>query len=157
MQNEPFAVLLADDLILSSERGCLKQMMDVYQREGCAVLGTEEVPPGDVNRYGIIGGEKLDAECVEVRTIVEKPDPGAAPSNLGVVGRYILPPEVFVKLVSTETGAGGEIQLTDAIGDLLAEQRVLAYRFAGVRFDCGSKLGYLQATVECGLRHAGAG
>lgn len=149
--DEPFYVHLADDLIHSGT-GVLRQMGDQYASHGSSVLGVETVPQEKTGSYGIVelreGGEEM-----QVASIVEKPDPAVAPSNLGVVGRYVLTPRVFDLLETTGRGAGGEIQLTDAIAALLDHERVYAYPFEGVRYDCGSKLGYLQATVEYGLRH----
>ena len=150
--NQPFAVHLADDLI-NAPVPCLEQMRKVFAREKSSVLAVQEVPHDETDRYGIVQvdahGERLGA----VRRIVEKPAPAVAPSNLGVVGRYILTPRVFELLETTQRGAGGEIQLTDGIAALLAEEAVYAYQFEGVRYDCGNKLGYLKATVELALEH----
>jgi UTP--glucose-1-phosphate uridylyltransferase len=151
--NDPFAVILADDLIDGGDSPCLAQMAELFDREGCSILGVEEVARDETDRYGIIDADPCDAESCELRGIVEKPAPAAAPSTLAVVGRYILTPRIFDLLEQGKPGAGGEIQLTDAIAALLAEERILGYRFRGRRFDCGSKLGYLQATVEYALRH----
>jgi len=153
INDEPFAVILADDLINFSVKPVLSQMVDVYNFQHSSVLGVERVPESDVSSYGIVSGDKLKGGLLEVNGIVEKPRVEAAPSNLAVVGRYILNPKIFGLLESTPRGAGGEIQLTDAIASLLNEQRVLAYEFDGKRFDCGNKLGYLQAQVEFGLDH----
>lgn len=154
--NEPFLVHLADDLIYS-ETSCLKQMKDHFGRYGCSVLGVETVPEDQTGSYGIVAVEN-DGEGVQrVTSIVEKPDPKEAPSNLAVVGRYILTPGIFDKLASTGRGAGNEIQLTDAIARLISDEPVHVLPFKGVRYDCGSKLGYLQATVEYGLRHSDLG
>jgi UTP--glucose-1-phosphate uridylyltransferase len=151
---EPFAVLLADDLIDGGKRPALQQMVSVYESHGCPVLCVEEVPREQVDRYGIVEAVATDdARVSAVRKIVEKPPLDKAPSNLAVVGRYVLPPEIFEILRRTGQGAGGEIQLTDAISALLSACQVMAYRFSGTRYDCGSKLGYLQATVEYGLQH----
>lgn len=152
--DEPFAVILADDLIDGEGGGsALKQMVDVYEEYGCSILGVEEVPRDETHKYGVVSPEPLTDRLWDVKAIVEKPDPADAPSNMAVVGRYILTPRIFDLLENTGKGAGGEIQLTDAISDLLGEQRVLAQRFHGTRYDCGSKLGYLQATVEYALKH----
>lgn len=152
--DEPFAVILADDLVDGQGSGAaIGQMLDVYNRHGCSILGVEEVPHEDTNRYGVVSPEAMEDDLWRVKGIVEKPDPGAAPSNMAVVGRYILTPRIFDLLETTGRGAGGEIQLTDAIASLLDEEQVLAYRFKGKRYDCGSKLGYLQATVEYALKH----
>ncbi len=153
--DEPFAVLLADDLIDGDGAPCLRQMMDVFERTGHSVLGAETVPDDEVHRYGILEARETreDPRTLSVDGIVEKPPRGRAPSSLAVVGRYILTPRIMALLRDTGRGAGGEIQLTDAIAALLREEPVMAYRFRGRRYDCGSKLGYLQATVEYGLRH----
>ncbi len=151
--NNPFAVILADDLIDADSDPCLAQMSRLYTERGCSVLGVEEVPAADTGKYGIVDVEEVGERLGRLRSIVEKPDPRAAPSRLGVVGRYILTPRIFELLESTPRGAGGEIQLTDAIARLLESEPVLAYRFRGRRYDCGSKLGYLQATVEYARKH----
>jgi len=152
--NEPFAVILADDLIDGGERGgCLSQMVDLFDSEACSLLGVEEVDPAETNKYGIVGHEPVSDRLSRVQDIVEKPAPEAAPSTLAVVGRYILTPRIFDYLEKLGKGAGGEIQLTDAIAGLLQEEQILAYQFDGIRYDCGSKLGYLQATVEFALKH----
>ncbi len=152
--NDPFAVILADDLIDGEGDGVLAQMVELYARHGHSVLGVEEVPREDTDKYGIVScGDSLEARCERLDAIVEKPEPAKAPSNLAVVGRYILQPRIFELLKTTGRGSGGEIQLTDAIAELLREEPVLAYRFRGRRYDCGSKLGYLQATVEYALKH----
>lgn len=152
--NEPFAVILADDLIDGGQRNCLQQMVDVYRYQGRSVLGVERVPHDQTNRYGIVKATQLQPRVYKVDDIVEKPQPDKAPSNLAVVGRYILTPHIFDKLKETGQGKGGEIQLTDAIEKLLTDEQVLAYEFEGRRYDCGSKLGYLEATVEYGLKHS---
>ena len=153
--DEPFFVHLADDLI-AGEPPCLKQMAGEYQNHGSSVVAVEEVPHENTSSYGIVAVEDSD-NGQRVTRIVEKPDPADAPSNLAVVGRYLLAPEIFDKLVNTGRGAGGEIQLTDAIADLLDDADVFAYRFSGDRYDCGSKLGYLEATVAYGLAHSEVG
>lgn len=154
VQNEPFAVILADDLIVNDGKGATAQMVERFEETQYSVLGVEVVPPGDTHMYGVIDPIKTDkAGFWDVRGIVEKPSPKDAPSNVAVVGRYILTPRIFDLLEKQEPGAGGEIQLTDAIGQLLKEERVTAYEFEGKRFDCGNKLGYLQATVELALQH----
>jgi UTP--glucose-1-phosphate uridylyltransferase len=151
--NEPFAVLLADDLIRSPARGCLKQMVDEYYATGAGSLGVEEIPISMTNRYGIVSVQ-TDADGRNyIRQIVEKPSPENAPSNLGVVGRYILPGEIFALLESVRAGVGGEIQLTDAIYQLLKTHPLLAYRFEGERYDCGSRKGFIHATVDYALQH----
>ncbi|UZR28887.1 UTP--glucose-1-phosphate uridylyltransferase GalU [Methylococcus mesophilus] len=153
--NEPFAVLLADDLIDGNNHGgCLSQMVRIFDKWQCSVLGIERIDPSETHSYGIVKTSPIEAGLDKVEAIVEKPRPENAPSNQAVVGRYILTPAIFDKLANVSRGAGGEIQLTDAIAMLLNEQTVLAYEFNGKRYDCGSKLGYLIATVEQGLQHA---
>ncbi len=151
--NEPFAVLLADDLIDGKGAGCLSQMAELYARYSCGVLAVEPVPKEDTGKYGIVVSQSIEPRVGKVHSIVEKPRPAEAPSNLGVVGRYILPARIMGILEQTGQGTGGEIQLTDAIAKLLVERTVLSYEFEGKRFDCGSKLGFLQATVEYALKH----
>ena len=153
--NEPFAVILADDLI-DAPKGALAQMMDVYNATGSSVLGVETVDPSQTGSYGIVEIAPKDA-YQRVTSIVEKPKPADAPSNLAVVGRYILTPAIFDLLRHTQAGAGGEIQLTDAIAILLQQETVLAHAFSGQRYDCGSKLGYLQATLAYGCKHPEVG
>ncbi|MDD3448465.1 MAG: UTP--glucose-1-phosphate uridylyltransferase GalU [Gammaproteobacteria bacterium] len=151
--DEPFAVILADDLIDGGDEPCIAQMRRVYEREGVSVLAVEEVDPDKTDQYGIVKVGETEGRASRVEKIVEKPKPDVAPSNLGVVGRYILTPRIFSMLRQTTPGAGGEIQLTDAISMLLQKEAVLAYRFAGKRYDCGSKLGFLEANVEYALKH----
>ena len=153
--NEPFAVILADDLI-DAPKGALAQMMDVYNATGSSVLGVETVDPSQTGSYGIVEIAPKDV-YQRVTSIVEKPKPADAPSNLAVVGRYILTPAIFDLLRHTQAGAGGEIQLTDAIATLLQQETVLAHAFSGQRYDCGSKLGYLQATLAYGCKHPEVG
>ena len=150
---EPFVVLLADDLIRTRGQGVVGQMAEMYQRHGCSILSVMEVPREETARYGIVGTSPGPNGILRVVSIVEKPAPAEAPSNLAVVGRYLLTPGIFDNLERTRPGAGGEIQLTDAIAALLADEPVIAYPFRGKRYDCGSKLGYLKATVEYGLAH----
>ena len=150
--NEPFFVHLADDLI-AGEPPCLTQMAAEYDRHGGSVIAVEEVPHEETSSYGVVGVD----QSKRITEIVEKPAPEDAPSNSAVVGRYLLAPQIFEKLETTGRGAGGEIQLTDAIADLLGESPVYAYSFKGERFDCGSKLGYLKATVAYGLDHPDTG
>jgi len=154
--NEPFAVVLADDLI-DANPPTLARMTRRFETEGCSLLGVEEVPPDQTGSYGIVSPEDLKAELTPIRAIVEKPAPKDAPSTLAVVGRYILTPAIFGLLAGAKPGRGGEIQLTDAIAGLLGKERVLAMGIGGKRYDCGSKLGYLKATVELGLRHPDIG
>lgn len=153
VNNEPFAVILADDLINFSDKPCLSQMVELFNFQHCSILGSQKVPMEDVSSYGIVEGVELKPNLMEVSGIVEKPSIETAPSNVAVVGRYILTPRIFELLGNISTGAGNEIQLTDAIAELLKEQRVLAYNFKGKRFDCGSKIGYLKAQVEFALEH----
>ncbi len=154
--NEPFAVILADDLINNQQHSCMQQLVDIFDKQQHSVLAVEEVPKEDTQKYGVIKPNKeksLMAGLYELDGIVEKPLPKDAPSNLSVVGRYILTPKIFELLTETQKGAGGEIQLTDAIEQLLQHEVVNAYQFDGKRYDCGSKLGYLEATVEYALQH----
>ena len=151
--NDPFAVILADDLIHDDGSYCLSQMLEVFTNHQCSVLGTEEIDHAETDKYGICKIAPVSEREGNLEAIVEKPHPDKAPSNLAVVGRYILTPRIFALLEETPHGTGGEIQLTDAIAALLAEERVMTYQFAGKRYDCGDKLGYLQATVEYALRH----
>jgi UTP--glucose-1-phosphate uridylyltransferase len=152
VQDEPFAVLLADDLI-DGQPSVLKQMVDVFAQYQSSILGVQEVPRANTRQYGIVSSTNLDTNIERVHGIVEKPKPDVAPSTLAVVGRYILTPRIFDHLENVRPGAGGEIQLTDGIAALLEEERLLAYRFNGMRYDCGSKLGYLKAQVAYGLKH----
>jgi UTP--glucose-1-phosphate uridylyltransferase len=152
--DEPFAVILADDLIRGDEGvGAIAQMSKIYDRYQCSVILVEEVPKDETQKYGIVEIEDDDGETAIITSIVEKPSPDVAPSNLAVVGRYILTPRIFDLIKQTGRGAGGEIQLTDAIAELLKFEKVRAYRVKGKRYDCGSKLGYLEASVEYGLAH----
>ena len=151
--DEPFAVILADDLIDGRDRACLSQMVDEFNRYQSSVLGVQRVEGHDIERYGVVAVEPLENDVSRVTRIVEKPALADAPSDLGVVGRYILTPQIFAEIRHTGRGAGGEIQLTDAIQSLLGKEQVLAHRFSGRRFDCGSKEGYLEATVEYALKH----
>lgn len=152
VDNEAFAVILADDLIDGGEQSCLSQMVDLYNVHHSSVLGVETVAVEDTEKYGVVSFEQ-QGTVTKVTGVVEKPKPAEAPSNLAVVGRYILTPAIFDLIRSTGTGAGGEIQLTDAIAKLLQQENVLAHAFTGKRYDCGSKLGYLKATVEYAFKH----
>jgi len=154
--NAPFFVHLADDLI-DADTAVLKQMADQYQEHGGSIVGVETVAPDETDKYGIVATDPADGPLARVSRIVEKPKPKDAPSTLAVVGRYLLSGTIFDKLEHIGRGAGGEIQLTDGIAALLADEPVYAYRFQGKRYDCGSKLGYLQATVEYGLKHSSLG
>ena len=150
--DEPFYVHLADDLI-DADVPCLAQMQEVYAATEASVVAVQRVPREHTDRYGIVETDPISKRRAAIRGIVEKPTPAEAPSNLAVVGRYVLTPAIFDLLVETGRGSGGEIQLTDAIAALLASEKVFAYEFQGTRYDCGTKLGYLKATVEYGLRH----
>jgi UTP--glucose-1-phosphate uridylyltransferase len=156
VNDEPFAVILADDLI-DGRVPVLKQMVDVYNRHQCSVLGVEDVPRDQTHRYGIVSATGMEPGVEQVNGIVEKPAPAVAPSTLAVVGRYILTPRIFDHLARVQKGAGGEIQLTDGIAALMQEEKLLAHRFEGVRYDCGSKLGYLQAQIAYGVNHPEVG
>ncbi len=151
--DEPFAVILADDLVKSEGPNCMQQMVEVFKEYQGSILGTETIASEDSSKYGVVAGTRVADRLSQVDHIVEKPAPADAPSDQGVVGRYILTPGIFEKLRTTGRGAGGEIQLTDAIAALLDDEKVYAYSFEGRRFDCGSKLGYLEATVEYALCH----
>jgi UTP--glucose-1-phosphate uridylyltransferase len=152
VNDEPFVVILADDLIIS-EVAVLKQMGDAFDFHRGSLLGVEEVPKSDTEKYGIVKVENNGGQVSRIVSIVEKPKPAVAPSNLAVVGRYVLTPRLFDHLRRIGQGAGGEIQLTDGIASLMGQEAVYAHRFVGKRYDCGSKLGYLEATVEQALRH----
>jgi UTP--glucose-1-phosphate uridylyltransferase len=156
--DEPFAVLLADDLI-DAKVPVMKQMVDLAARENASVIGVMNVAPEETGSYGIVEADSEPAGdgIGRITRIVEKPKPGTSPSTLAVVGRYVLSPRIFHHLRTMPPGAGGEIQLTDGIARLMQEERVLAYQFEGRRYDCGSKLGYLEATVDYGLQHEEVG
>ncbi|WP_257787271.1 UTP--glucose-1-phosphate uridylyltransferase GalU [Acidihalobacter ferrooxydans] len=151
--DEPFAVILADDLIDADPDGGLKQMVELYERERCSILGLERVPLSDIHRYGVVAGEQIANATWNVAGLVEKPKQADAPSDVAVVGRYILTPAIFDMIGKTGLGSGGEIQLTDAIAALLKQERVLGWELQGERHDCGDKLGYLKATVEYAFKH----
>jgi UTP--glucose-1-phosphate uridylyltransferase len=157
--DEPFAVLLADDLLdaIPPAPPVMKQMVDIYNYYRSSVIGVQQVPPEDTKSYGIVDSKPMTESLEQILRIVEKPKPEEAPSTLAVVGRYVLTPRIFHYLRQIGKGSGGEIQLTDGIAALLVEEQVLAYRYAGTRYDCGSKLGYLEATVAFGLRHPEVG
>ncbi len=148
--NEPFAVFLGDDIVVS-ETPCMQQMIDVFDRTESSVLGVMDVPRDQTGKYGIVAGEAVGDRLIDVNDIVEKPKPEVAPSTTAVVGRYIFTPAIFEELEKTEKDAGGEIQLTNAIRTLLAREKVHAYRFEGRRYDTGDRLGFLKATVEIAL------
>jgi UTP--glucose-1-phosphate uridylyltransferase len=151
--DEPFAVLLADDMIRNDGPGALAQMTEVYRQTGASVIGVEEVPAHRTSSYGIVGVKENEAGRMAIETIVEKPSPEEAPSRLGVIGRYVLDPGIFGCLHNVQAGAGGEIQLTDGIAAMLADKPVLALPLAGRRFDCGSRHGFIEATIEYALDH----
>ena len=151
--NNPFAVVLADDMILSKKEGCLKQMVEKYKEVQSSILAVEKVEKENLHKYGIIEGTKNNSSDWELSNIIEKPNNDDAPSNMGVVGRYILKPSIFNILETTQKGAGDEIQLTDAIAMQILKEKVYAYEFEGKRFDCGNKFGFMKATIEYGLNH----
>jgi UTP--glucose-1-phosphate uridylyltransferase len=153
VMNQPFAVLLADDLIDGGEESCMQQMVEVFRESQSSVIAVEKIAQSETKKYGIVDIDGSRDAVASVRAIVEKPHPDNAPSNLGVVGRYILTPRIFSLLETTTQGSGGEIQLTDGIAKLLLEEKVLALQFKGKRYDCGSKLGYLEATIAYALKH----
>jgi UTP--glucose-1-phosphate uridylyltransferase len=155
--NEPFAVILADDFIESAGIPALKQMVDAFASRPVSLIAVEEVPRNETHNWGICDVGGSTERVTPLLRIVEKPKMDEAPSNLGVVGRYVLTPRIFAHLRAIGAGAGGEIQLTDGIARLLTEERACAFRFEGKRYDCGSKLGYLQATVAMGLKHKEGG
>ena len=157
--NEPFAVLLADDLMIGQANGpsVLAQMANAFRQQGRSVLAVQEVPLDQTRRYGIVAGESAGKQLIRVEHIVEKPAPEKAPSRMGVAGRYILTPGIFDEIRNQPTGVGGEIQLTDAIARLMAREAVYAFQYEGKRYDCGSKEGFLEATVELALQHPQVG
>lgn len=151
--DEPFAVMLPDDLIWNRGPGALSQMADVAERDGSSVIAVQQVPREQTASYGIVATDAFNGRCGRISAIVEKPEPDVAPSTLAVVGRYVLDPRIFALLEATRPGKGGEIQLTDAIAALLAERTVNAYRFKGTRFDCGTHIGLIEATIRFALDH----
>jgi UTP--glucose-1-phosphate uridylyltransferase len=157
--NEPFAVLLADDLMIGQTNGpsVLTQMATAFRQQGRSILAVQEVPLEQTRRYGIVAGEPAGKQLIRVEQIVEKPAPEQAPSRMGVAGRYILTPGIFDEIRNQPTGVGGEIQLTDAIARLMAREAVYAFQYEGKRYDCGSKEGFLEATVELALQHPQVG
>ena len=150
---EPFAVLLGDDIIYNKEEPCLRQLLNIYEAYGDSVLGVQTVPHSETSKYGIIAGEKMADRTYRVTDMVEKPSPGEAPSDMAILGRYVLDSDIFEMIKKTQKGKGGEIQLTDAMKMLLQSHRMLAYDFVGRRYDTGNKQGYLEATIEYALRH----
>ncbi|WP_292977866.1 UTP--glucose-1-phosphate uridylyltransferase GalU [Nitrosomonas sp.] len=154
--NEPFAVLLADDLMIGKP-SVIAQMVEQFAERQASILAVQDVPRAHTRRYGIVSGQSVESNLVDVNEIVEKPAPEVAPTTLAVAGRYVLTPAIFRELENMPRGVGGEIQLTDGIARLMQHEKVFAYRYAGVRYDCGSKLGFLQATVDLGECHAEVG
>ena len=150
--NEPFAVLLGDDIVYNEGKPCLKQLIDCYDEYNTSVLGVQTVEAKDVNKYGIVNGIHIEDRVYKVKGLVEKPSVEEAPSNVAILGRYIITPRIFKILEETKPGKGGEIQLTDALLNLISEEAMYAYDFEGTRYDVGDKLGFLKATVEYALR-----
>lgn len=157
MGEEPFAVLLGDDVVYNPQKPALRQLIDVYEKTGSSVLGCQMVPEAQVSSYGIVAGEPVGERLVRVTDMVEKPAKEEAPSRLAVLGRYVITPEIFTLLENTKPGKGGEIQLTDALKALAMKQFIYAYDFEGRRYDLGDKLGFLQATIEFALRREDIG
>ena len=143
---EPFAVLLADDLCINGDEGVLAQMVRLYNQHHCSIIAIEEIPRDETHKYGIISGDEIEPGLIRVHEMVEKPDPQDAPSNIAIIGRYIITPDIFDILRATKAGKGGEIQITDAIAEQARQGRVLGYKFKGRRFDCGSIEGFVEAT-----------
>jgi UTP--glucose-1-phosphate uridylyltransferase len=154
--DQPFAVLLGDDIV-DADEPCIGQMMRLYERRGNPVIALQEVPRAETRQYGIVAGEKVEDRVVKISDMVEKPSPDKAPSNLAIIGRYILPPEIFTILEETRSDVGGEIQLTSALKALLARRPIDGYLFEGKRYDAGDKLGFLKATVEFALKRKDLG
>ncbi len=150
--DEPFAVLLGDDVVYNEETPCTKQLIDVYNETGGSVLGVQTVPHENICKYGCVDGEKIGDRLYTVNDMIEKPSPDEAPTDVGVLGRYVITPAIFGKLKETKPGAGGEIQLTDALKALAKDEKMYAYDFVGRRYDVGDRLGFLEATVEFALR-----
>ena len=150
--NEPFAVLLGDDVVYNDNKPCLKQLIDCYEEYKTSVLGVQTVEPQDVNKYGIVGGLHIEDRVYKVKNLIEKPAVEESPSNVAILGRYIITPKIFEILENTKPGKGNEIQLTDALLELIKHEAMYAYDFEGRRYDVGDKLGFLQATVEYALR-----
>nr|WP_321459124.1 UTP--glucose-1-phosphate uridylyltransferase GalU [uncultured Vibrio sp.] len=147
--DEPFAVVLADDLCVNEDKGVLAQMVQLYKQFRCSIVAVQEVPESETHKYGVIAGEMIKEDIFRIDNMVEKPEPGTAPSNLAIIGRYILTPDIFELIENTEPGKGGEIQITDALMQQAQNGCVLAYKFKGQRFDCGSVEGYIEATNYC--------
>jgi UTP--glucose-1-phosphate uridylyltransferase len=153
---EPFAVMLGDDIVDSAEP-CIGQMMRLYERRGNPVIALQEVPHAETRQYGIVAGKRIEDRVVEITDMVEKPSPEKAPSNLAIIGRYLLPPEIFELLAETQSDVGGEIQLTSGLKSLLSRRPIDGYLFEGKRYDAGDKLGFLKATVEFALKREDLG
>jgi len=149
--HEPFAVMLGDDIV-ENEKPCLRQMIEIYEQYKTTILGVQEIPSRDVDKYGIVDGKLIEDQVYKVRGLVEKPSVEEAPSNIAILGRYVITPAIFDILEQTEPGKGGEIQLTDALKELAQREAMYAFMFEGRRYDVGDKLGFLQATVEMALR-----
>ncbi|MCL4131723.1 UNVERIFIED_CONTAM: hypothetical protein GTU68_059872 [Idotea baltica] len=147
--NEPFAVVLADDLCVNEDKGVLQQMVELFKQFRCSIVAVEEVPESETHKYGVIAGSKISDDIYRVEDMVEKPEQGTAPSNLAIIGRYILTPDIFDIIEQTEPGKGGEIQITDALLKQAQTGCVIAYKFKGARFDCGSVEGFIEATNHC--------
>jgi UTP--glucose-1-phosphate uridylyltransferase len=150
--NEPFAVLLADDVVLS-KKPCLQQMIEAYNQIGGNLVAVVDVPREQTNRYGILDVEKDDGKLAKIKGLVEKPEPAQAPSTLSIIGRYILQPEIFAELEAKKTGAGGEIQLTDSMARLIGRQNFHGLRYEGTRYDCGDRIGFIEANAAFALAH----
>lgn len=151
IDNEPFAVILGDDIIVS-EKPCIKQLMDIYATKKATIIAVKKIPKSEISKYGVIEGEEIDNKLFKVRSLIEKPSAKQAPSDYAIIGRYILTPTIFKAILKVQPDPNGEIQLTDAINLLIKEEPIYAYEFSGIRYDAGSKLGFLIATVEMALR-----
>lgn len=146
--DQPFAVILADDLCVNDQEGVLSQMVELYKKYQCSIVAIEEIDPSQTDKYGVIAGEEIEPGIYRVSTMVEKPSPADAPTNMAIIGRYILTPDIFDIIRTTKPGKGGEIQITDALMEQAKSGNVIAYKFRGKRYDCGSIDGYVQATIE---------
>jgi len=146
--DQPFAVILADDLCVNDNEGVLTQMVELYKKYQCSIVAIEEIDPSQTDKYGVIAGEEIEPGIYRVSTMVEKPSPADAPTNMAIIGRYILTPDIFDIIRTTKPGKGGEIQITDALMEQAKSGNVIAYKFRGKRYDCGSIDGYVQATIE---------
>ncbi len=155
--DEPFGVVLADDLCFGADSGVLAQMVRVFEQFGCSIVAIQEVPASEIHRYGVIAGQGIDDRVFRVTDMIEKPAPGEAPDNLAIIGRYIFTPDIFQILETTKPGRNDEIQITDALLHQARQGKVIAYKFAGRRFDCGSVEGFVEATNHCFRQRAGGG